>query len=188
MGEGYEGNYDLHSGNIMVKSSAEKKIAKHLIKSAQNADEPRTAARTTLASASRSDDGIIKELLANKEVQYVDPGLISGIGATLFEEIKSKGNIPAFNKQELLKLKDFQQIEAYAMQKYSVLGRGTSRSVYDYSKDKPNSALKVAFNNAGIAQNKNEHKVLKRANADKLYERFVPDIYDFAPDYRFLIS
>lgn len=53
------------------------------------------------------------------------------------------------------------------------LGKGTSRIAYEYS---PGKIIKIAFNNAGLLQNRNEIKFY-----DELVP-YVPEIYDYHPE------
>lgn len=64
------------------------------------------------------------------------------------------------------------------MIKFKLLGKGSSRNVYDLGN---NLVLKEAYNDAGIAQNKSEVN-------NNIIEDFGTKIYSWSPDYSFIVT
>lgn len=69
----------------------------------------------------------------------------------------------------------------YAKRFLPELGSGSSRTTFALSGGK---VLKIAMNNAGIAQNKEELDVFTRLRNNSL----VTKIFDYSPDYKWLVS
>lgn len=84
----------------------------------------------------------------------------------------------SFNLDAFKNLKDFQAASNYVLAMLPVLGRGSSRIVYDLGGDK---VLKLAFNDAGIAQNSLEARLTGRTP-------FFAHVYDMSPKGWWIIS
>lgn len=68
----------------------------------------------------------------------------------------------------------------YAKSNLPALGQGSSRAVFALSSGK---ALKIAINPAGFAQNEEEVRIYNTSRSD-----FVTSVFDFAPDYKWIVS
>lgn len=91
-----------------------------------------------------------------------------------------------FSKSVLLKKRTEGEIEAYlAACGLAVVGKGSSRRVYKLPNGK--RVIKVAVHEAGIAQNRTEWRVSKRA-AETVWVKHIAKVFDTHPKFKWLIA
>jgi len=98
-----------------------------------------------------------------------------------FGEAKEYGQTKKFDMQYFSRLTDPREIRLYAHRRLQMLGQGSSRAVYVYS---PKYALKIAMNNAGLAQNRLESNI----SFDGKYDEIIAKVVQAGPNYNWVLS
>lgn len=86
-----------------------------------------------------------------------------------FSEFLNEAPLPdSWDKEKYKGRLDFKEMVRYASERAAILGKGSSRIAFEIDFKNDNSALKIALNPAGIAQNIQEVKYLSDDNIRKL--------------------
>lgn len=94
---------------------------------------------------------------------------------------KIKSSSSKFNFNTLNKFEHLYEIHRYLSRNFRQLGAGSSRIAYEYTS---HSVIKAAANKRGLLQNEAEVEIY----TNPLYKPLVAKIFDFDPNYRWLVS
>lgn len=86
-----------------------------------------------------------------------------------FSEFLNESPLPdSWDKEKYKGRLDFKEMVRYASERAAILGKGSARIAFEIDFKSKNSALKIALNPAGIAQNIQEVKYLSDTHLQKL--------------------